>query len=105
MWKPQEPNSQGTIAVGDWQPVRAAIEAAYGALGIPFNGNIEQRDWNLVVLALDHVKHHSQPKCLQCREPLEQHEVIRCLDCKAPLCEHCAPHHFWPNGRTEKSHT
>lgn len=100
-WEPPNPDSQGRYTVGDWRPVRNAIDAAKQQLGEP--QAIEQRDWNLVVLALDHMASETRPKCISCKTRLPWHEVIRCLDCKAPLCEHCAPQHFWPNGKPRKT--
>lgn len=96
-WKPPTPDDQGRYTLGDWQPMRRAIDAAKRELGEA--AQIEQRDWNLVLLAHDHLAHEAKPSCAHCRTRIAWHEVIRCLDCKAPLCERCAPEHFWPNGR------
>ena len=101
-WQPPKPDSQGRYMLGDWRPTRNAIDAAKALLGEP--QAIEQRDWNLVVLAHDHLTQEARPSCVNCRTRIAWHEAIRCLDCKAPLCETCAPNHFWPNGRQSSAH-
>lgn len=103
-WEPPVPDNQGRFAVGDWQPVRDAIEAAYLAMGTPRSGDIPQREWNLAVLVMSYARHAAMPTCSQCKTRIQPYDTIRCLDCKAPLCERCAPGHFWPNGRPTKTH-
>lgn len=88
---------------GDWHPVREAMTNAYSAMEVTIEGNIPTREWNLVGLALDYHRHATMSACVNCKTPLDHWLVIRCLDCKAPLCEQCAPRHFWPNGRPQKS--
>jgi hypothetical protein len=84
---------------GDWRPIRNAIETAYREIGEEVPQTIPFRDWNLAGLAIKAYEQASLPKCVECKRKLDWPSVIRCLDCKAPLCEHCAPRHFWPNGR------
>lgn len=104
-WKPPAArNHDGSIAFGDWRPVRDAIEAAQSAMGIAPTGNIDPATWNLVGLALYYHEFTSRPHCFNCQKQLRQFEVIRCLDCKASLCQVCAPGHFWPNGRPKREH-
>lgn len=103
-WTPPIRDSQGRLTVGDWQPVRASIEAAYKALEIevPRDG-VPRRDWDFAVLLLSHHAHASKTTCAECRMPLSWHEAIRCYDCKAPLHERCAEKHLWPNGRPKET--
>lgn len=99
-WKPPTPDSQGRYSVGDWQSVRAAIEAAYAVLGIQQGqSGIDKRDWNLVLLALDFKTHASQPQCVECQQRVPWNQSITCYDCGAPMHKDCATRHFWPNGR------
>lgn len=99
-WNPPKQRMQdGAVIFGGWQSIRAAIEAAYKALGREVPQNIPTEDWNLAGLAIDAYAHSMRSSCIECRRKLLNHETIRCLDCKAALCEYCAPKHFWPNGR------
>jgi hypothetical protein len=97
-WQPPYKASHG-YEFGDWRPIRDAIEAAYGEMGIERGNSIDRRDWNLVGLAMNYAEFASRPACVECKKRLRQHQIIRCLDCKMPLCEACAPRHFWPDGR------
>jgi hypothetical protein len=98
-WTPPARKIDGALIFDDWISIRAAIEAAYRALGREVPTNIPVDDWNLVGLAIEAYQHASRPSCWDCRARLWPSQIIRCLDCKAPLCERCAPKHFWPNGR------
>lgn len=102
-WKPPSArlNSDGII-FGNWQSIRAAIEAAYTALGREVPKSIPTEDWNFAGLAIDAYAHGMRSTCCECKNKLWPSETIRCLDCKAPLCEGCAPRHFWPNGRPKR---
>lgn len=98
-WKPPPRRLRdGAVEFYDWQPIRRAILAVYGAIGRECDGNIPTDDWNLAGLAIDAYAHQTRSHCSTCKKPLWSHETIRCLDCKTALCESCAPGHFWPNG-------
>jgi hypothetical protein len=94
-WKPPTATmAGGGIIFSNWQSIRAAIEAAYIALGKEKPRNIPTDDWNLAALAIDAYMFASRPHCIQCKTRLEHWQTIRCLDCKGALCVHCAPGHF-----------
>ena len=104
-WRPPtKPHGGDGIIFSNWQSIRAAIEAAYRALGREVPKSIPTDDWNLIGLAIDAYAHAQRVACFECRTKLWNHETIRCLDCKAPLCERCAPRHFWPNGERPNRH-
>lgn len=91
------------IALGDWRPVRDAIEHAYAEMGLPVpRDGIPDEHWNLAVLVLAHQRQASRKTCWDCRQPIPLGEEIRCLDCRAWLHEGCAHRHFWPNGRPKE---
>lgn len=93
----------GRIELTDWQPTRAAIDAARRVLGQ--DGPIPKADWNLVALAIEHYRYSTRTKCSTCGDVIAPRDTIRCLDCRLPLCPICAPKHFWPNAcRPKASH-
>lgn len=85
---------------GDWRDTRAAVEAAYKAMGLPVPASIPRHDWNLAGEAIKAYCEAQKVSCYECHgEPMTPHEWIRCFDCNGIVCRTCAPKHFWPNGR------
>src|ERR1700688_1167122 len=83
-WQPPTRKlADGGIIFDGWQAIRAAIEAAYAALGRERPSNIPTEDWNLAGLAIDAYAHAQRSSCVNCSRKLWHHETIRCLDCKA----------------------
>lgn len=99
--------------VGDWRPLRDALDEAYTALDIakPADESLSfsEQHWDIGVVLWNAFQDYSQRTggaCTSCKTPLNFQTVIRCLDCKSPLCEHCAPAHFGPQhgARTQAAH-
>jgi hypothetical protein len=84
------------IQVGDWVPIRNALESAYKELGleVPKDGYPTEH-WNLAVLVFQTAM-SKQVSCLHCGGHQNIYQVFRCFDCKGHLCENCAPEHFGP---------
>jgi len=102
-WAHATLQSDGSIYFSGWESIRAAIDAAYAALGRERSGDVPTWEWNLVGLATAFHRHASIPTCSECEKPVTG-IVIRCADCKTALHEgHCAEHHFWPNGRDTRN--
>ncbi len=89
--------------MSDWRPTRAALEAAYTAIGETHTGDLPVRDWNLATAILDAYRAQQIRICAECRKPIPYRAEIVCLDCKCALHAECAPRHFWPNGRPKQT--
>lgn len=79
---------------GNWLLQAEAIRTAYRSMGEPNDdGDIPDRDWNLVGWTLKHYR-LLHPKCNNCQQELAIGEDIRCRDCKVVYCDPCALKHF-----------
>ncbi len=87
----------------DWRSTRDALERAYEAMCEVHPGDLPERDWRLAAALRDVFVEQSQRTCAECKKPIRYREEIVCLDCGAPLHKHCAPKHFWPNGRPKEA--
>lgn len=85
--------------MGDWRPVRNALELAYAAIGEAHSGNLPERDWKLAEALKTAFVEQSERTCAECSRRIPYREEIVCLDCGAPLHKTCATAHFWPTGR------
>jgi len=87
---------QAKHAVGDWRPVRDALEYAYKMLP-RFEGpnGYPAEDWNLALYVHQYVTERTH-SCMHCQTQFKLYELYRCFDCKGFLCERCAVEHFGP---------
>lgn len=99
--------SESRVILGDWRPVRDALEYAYAQLGRekPADGGFGVEDWNLAA----HVHHYALYrviKCPSCQGDSMPALLIECLDCGGRMCKACARDHFGPQHqqRADASH-